>query len=288
MDYNEFKEKIKENLKIYMPADYEAVFSKILKANERKDGITIVSKNTNQKETCIPVMYINDIFHKVNNYSDDDVKQIAITIVMKLFNFKESKYKVTFDPEKIIFRVINTERNKEFLKNVPHRDFLDLSIIYVQVINNSNESLDTCTITNEMIEAGNITEDFLYRMAKNNTDKELGTLIKAPYDDEEYINDYDVTYIISNKNMINGAYKIFDIDSLDKMADELNSDLIIIPSSVHEILVTRYEDSKAKFYSDLVIDTNANILDNRDYLSDSLYIYNKDNKEISIYEKESE
>ena len=88
--------------------------------------------------------------------------------------------------------------------------------------------------------------------------------------------------------MINGAYKIFDIDSLDKMADELNSDLIIIPSSVHEILVTRYEDSKAKFYSDLVIDTNANILDNRDYLSDSLYIYNKDNKEISIYEKESE
>ena len=32
--------------------------------------------------------------------------------------------------EKIVFQLINTEQNKTFLEQVPHREFQDLSIVY--------------------------------------------------------------------------------------------------------------------------------------------------------------
>lgn len=38
--------------------------------------------------------------------------------------------------ENIIFQLINTEQNKKLLNDVPHREFLDLSIIYRMVIKN--------------------------------------------------------------------------------------------------------------------------------------------------------
>ena len=36
--------------------------------------------------------------------------------------------------EKIVFQLINTEQNKTFLEQVPHREFQDLSIVYKVII----------------------------------------------------------------------------------------------------------------------------------------------------------
>ena len=50
--------------------------------------------------------------------------------------------------EKVVFQLINTEQNKSFLEQVPHREFQDLSIIYKLVVNADTESIQSIKVTN--------------------------------------------------------------------------------------------------------------------------------------------
>lgn len=48
--------------------------------------------------------------------------------------------------------VENTEQNKSFLEQVPHREFQDLSIIYKLVVNADAESIQSIRVTNSLAE----------------------------------------------------------------------------------------------------------------------------------------
>ena len=90
-------------------------------------------------------------------------------------------------------------------------------------------------------------------------------------------------YVLSNSRMINGAAAMLYPDILRKLSDKLKSDLYIIPSSVHEVIVfARNMANDEKSLKEMIRTVNRTQLEPQDVLSDSLYFYNRNDEKISI------
>ena len=90
-------------------------------------------------------------------------------------------------------------------------------------------------------------------------------------------------YVLSNSRMINGAAAMLYPDMLKDLSEKLDSNLYIIPSSVHEVIV--FSDNLAddeKSLRDMIYTVNRTQMDPQDILSDSLYFYDRKEEKIFI------
>ena len=184
----------------------------------------------------------------------------------KLFKIKKIN-EVINDREYILDnvypRVINYEYNKDKFENIYYERYLDLAIIYrIDITGKGIKYYSSTTrLTHDMMNKLGISEDELKSRAIS-VDKKNKDLIVA----------------ISNKNTLYGAAAILLTDLIDKVSDDLGGgDLFIMPSSVHEIIVTKRENITLKKAREIVNQVNGDnqIISADIKLSDNVYIYDK-------------
>ena len=90
-------------------------------------------------------------------------------------------------------------------------------------------------------------------------------------------------YILSNTSKLNGAGCMLYDNVLTNIAAKLNSDLYIIPSSIHEVLLipVDYADS-SEYLTTLVQEVNDTQLSRDEILSDHVYYYSRIDKKITM------
>ena len=149
---------------------------------------------------------------------------------------------------KIVYKLINYNANRKLLSLVPHKKILDLAMVYYCILGDIEDGNATALIYNSNIKNWHIKEDELYRTAVSNTPKllpvkiyEMSELIKY-VDTEEGRYSLDDPwcsnlYVLTNKSRINGAAGIMYEGVLKKLADKLESDIYILPSSIHEVII---------------------------------------------------
>ena len=72
-------------------------------------------------------------------------------------------------------------------------------------------------------------------------------------------------------------------DVVKDFAEDLESDLIILPSSVHEILILKYDtDVNLDGFKNMVRCVNSEDVEAEDVLSDNVYIYSREDDAIRI------
>ena len=147
MNYEIFKEVVKEKFMDYMPDSFkgmELIVRPAEKVNMTYDAINIRGEDT----TISPTIYINDMYEKYQSCGDLEETLMAACDLMAM-EFAKTPQVVDVDSlykdadEKVVFQLINTEQNKSFLEQVPHREFQDLSIIYKLVVNADTESIQS-------------------------------------------------------------------------------------------------------------------------------------------------
>ena len=67
-------------------------------------------------------------------------------------------------------------------------------------------------------------------------------------------------------------------ESLANISEMMESDLYVIPSSVHEIITLPVEDASADKLRKMIYEANRTVLEAGDMLSDTLYYYSRENK----------
>lgn len=89
--------------------------------------------------TVSPQIYLNDVYEV---YLETESFPKAMHIMCEILvdeitrtDDLDARSIIENAEERIVFQLINTEKNKELLKTVPHRNFLDLSIIFVVSVN---------------------------------------------------------------------------------------------------------------------------------------------------------
>ena len=90
-------------------------------------------------------------------------------------------------------------------------------------------------------------------------------------------------HIITNSRRCMGAICILYPESLKKASDRLNSNLYILPSSIHEcILVPEHKTYSKDGLEEMVTDINATQVDPQEILSNNVYFYDRSKDLISL------
>lgn len=71
--------------------------------------------------------------------------------------------------DNVVLVLINAKANKELLKTVPHKMFLDLAFVYRWIINTDANGFLGTIVSNDLATHFNINTDELFELAKTNT-----------------------------------------------------------------------------------------------------------------------
>jgi hypothetical protein len=195
----------------------------------------------------------------------------------------------------IIYRLISYDRNQKLLEQVPHLNFMDLAITYHCLVRDDKDGIGTIRITNNHMKMWNKGVKEIHECAVANTQRlfpavinsmeevicgmltEEGdhTLISSALLEEHKGKPSDM-YILTNEKGINGAACILYPEVLGGFARNLDSDLYIFPSSIHEvILVPAVNLDTSRQYAGMVKEINDTQVAPEEVLSDHIYYYSR-------------
>lgn len=158
--------------------------------------------------------------------------------------------------------------------------YLDLDA-YIRIIiyTKENDGQISCKVNESILKQWGINRNELFDAAVGNSHTQyrihtLSDLFRIPTPIEQVV--------VRVKNDLNGAGAIMFTDTiLQDIANFFDSDLIIFPSSVHEILCMSTHDIDLKSASALVKEVNEENVKEEDRLSDHAYLYHRSSKTIS-------
>lgn len=198
--------------------------------------------------------------------------------------------------EHVFMQIVNTEANKTLLENCPHREFLDLSVIYrIHFPELCRDYLASAIINNDLAKNLSLSEEALYESAIVNTKKILEPVIiplsGIPMVREELQrgnpSGTELLWAVISRNVSYGATLIIYPDILEKLGEMIGSNYYLLPSSIHEFLATPDmgeiggEIGVVESLADMVNSVNHTSVDAEERLSNQIYYYDRDKKELS-------
>lgn len=191
--------------------------------------------------------------------------------------------------KKIIYRLINRHSNMRLLEEVPHREILDLAIVYLVLVDVNAYGTATMLVRREHQKFWKVTEEELYIQAQKNTPellKEefremssmLGDMTGMPEEEWE-----SPLYVLTNHIRSNGAAAILYQDCLRQIGRQLGKNYYALPSSVHEwIIVPEGTGPEEAELSAMVKEINDTQVEPEEVLADHAYFYNREEDRLSF------
>lgn len=303
MEMESFAENVKECVKERLGEGYSVTVRKV----DKNNGVAYTGLCVTKDDASMsPVVYMNgyyDTYKKGNTTPADAADHVADicrrnrhTVNMKRFlDYKDVR-------GSIVYKLINTDKNRELLEDLPHMEFLDLSIVFQCLMENEEIGTATILIHNAHLKLWGVSVEELYRAAEENTPKLRGYEIKSmkemlceimqrektdkKSDCGVFMEDLESgipMYVLSNRHKTDGAVCILYPNLLKDFSYALGSGFYIIPSSVHEVLLLPAEntDNREEF-REIIREVNDTQLMEEEILSYSLYHYDAEADEVRI------
>ena len=138
MSYREFREELLDQLRSIFGENYEISTQTVQKVNLGNVETFRIFVKTGEKQQA-PVFYGRKLYEAYRRGTSLEVlaqdmkekyemtgNEITVDLIGDVNVLEEIK-------ERLIFTVINREKNRVHLKEIPHRDFLDIAVIYRSV-----------------------------------------------------------------------------------------------------------------------------------------------------------
>lgn len=297
MKFDMFKEMVRENISNKMGSDYEVILEDVTKNN----GVILTGVLIRMPgENISPTIYLND-YYEMFKRAEISIHQIVARII-DVFN--TSRPTIDFDikqfmnyeyiKKKLVLKMVNTEKNRELLQEIPHVNYLDLSMIFQIILTfDGCEDNATITVTNQHQKMWDVDLDELVFTAKRNTQKLFPSTLNTLYSiltelmnlgkDTDILDDIPEMYIVTNSKKMNGATAIVYKDALRNFANKLGRNYYILPSSINELILLP-DDGYLEPYElkNIVCGVNASEIDADEFLSDSVYYYDKEQDVLSV------
>ena len=307
MTYDNFKQSVLDAVRNHFSDSATVTITSVTKNNgQLYDALVIRETDCN----ISPSIYLNYYYSKTieNGEKAWTMDRVMESIFHTYSEIKVSKkvdlnFFINFENVKdnLFIKIINKELNKDLLTDVPYIEYLDLAIVFSYFVDENFCNGNLCQgaasilIHNNHMNLWNITKEELYKIALNNTPRimgycrfnmgdviDLSSIIPSCCEPENNFQDVDIPFIVlTNKHQLFGAAVLCDIDELDSVATMLECNLVIIPSSIHEIIVFRTCDCPAPDELEAMInEVNRNDVSHEEILSNHPYFYIRDIKKV--------
>lgn len=186
------------------------------------------------------------------------------------------------------YQLVNAEKNRERLSDMPYRDFLDLAVIYRVNVGENGSGTTSFAVGNAICKKYGINDAELERAARRNTERKgfrtwsfdsiIAEITGIPEVDGE--GEYPM-WVISNSQKINGAAVMLYEGYFDILARRIESDLYILPSSIHEVIVVPVNGMEKDEWRTMVSIVNSSEVPEHEILSENVYRYcRKENRVV--------
>ncbi len=303
MNYEIFKEVVAEKFMDYLPEQYKDMrldVHAVDKVNMTMDGLTLMGDEVKVS----PTIYINDMYEQYEH--TDNLQEVLQAAADKMDHAMREAQNITpiIDLETVkdnlVFQLVNTEQNKQLLADIPNRQFQDLSIIYRWVVKVDEEGIQSTVIHNSLVKQIGLSEEEMFKLAVDNTRRIFPPTIRSMNDviRDMFMKDgmppemadmmigempqEQTMWIISNDRGINGAISMLYEDQLHALAENLETDLYIMPSSLHEVIAVSCNMGDPNELAQMVAEINMDQVAIDERLSNQVYHYDKDLRKLSL------
>lgn len=191
--------------------------------------------------------------------------------------------------QQVIFSLIHREQNRELLKDLPHRAWNDLAVIYFWIIRKRTDGHLSSLVDHRMAEAAGMDEEELFMAAVQNTmriyppkvENLLGRAKKRIEEAGEKLERDVFMYAISNTEHFYGAANVLYANLLFGLAEKAGSDLYLLPSSVHEMIAVSTVNSLDSL-AEMVRETNYRQVSLDEQLSNQIYLFRRDTGNVTL------
>ncbi len=304
MDFGGFVAAVRERLQARYP-ECNVMAEPVEKNNGvRLTGIVILPEG----ENVSPNIYMEDFYRKY--LAGRQIEDIAADVARLYEGHKiqeELRLPDVADFEAvrdtICFGIINRERNREMLKSMPHRQFLDLAITYYIPVTVTGRT-GRITVMDCHFRMWGVDEETIYRHALENT-RRLMPVELLPMEEViwELISEGNGNaramppgqadsrlkiplYILRCRKGDHTSAAAVLYDSVLREFAERHGNFYILPSSVFEVILVPAGPGPAdsKYYCGLVREVNQSQLPPDEVLSDNAYYYHADTGAIDVLE----
>ena len=292
-DYKDFTERMRRGI--------ESVTGKEVKLHAVKKnngvvlyGITIYTEGCN----IMPTLYLESYYEDYKN--GKPIKDVACEFMREYdHSLINENINIDFfeDYEQVKpllgYKLINADMNKDLLQEVPHKCYLNLAIVCYCNIVDDRIGKGTILIRNEHldiwgIKAEQLIEDAMRSIKVTNPPEliNMADLLRELYDDPgQLICGKIPMWVLTSKNRQFGAAAIVYGNWLEYIADVIEEDYYVLPSSIHEVIILPKKHAMDKNdLVNMVREINEEQLDTEELLANNVYFYSIDTKELQIIE----
>jgi len=321
MDFLQFVNEVKKGLTEYFKDSAEVTVSNVRKNNGvMLTGVVIMKKDSH----IAPTIYLESFYeaYKKGMGLREILSQIEVIYEKNRvqgsedsLEFFQSFLKVR---KKIFYKLINAEKNRELLREIPSVPYLDLAIVFYCDCSSELFGNAAILIKNSHLKMWGVDKEQLYLAAAANTPKsspyEIKTMeavMKEMFAEEirkelerkhisyseawleemaaQMLADSEPPegktpmYVLTNVKRCNGASCVLYERVLENFAKKMNDNLYILPSSIHEmIMIPASFAAKASELREMVEEINATQVEDEEVLSDSVYFFNRMTKQLEL------
>lgn len=193
----------------------------------------------------------------------------------------------------ICYKLANMDTIRNQTVPVPYIPFLDLAIVFYVLLKKNNKRITTFTITDSLMHIWGISNvKKLYAVAHKNTCRlfpakmeSMASLLNSlhPEQDISDIDEHLPLLVVSNNSIMYGASVILYEGLLKASANMFDDNLILLPSSIHEMLFLPASTCDChESLQEMVHFVNRAQLDADDVLSDNVYYYDSQIDQLKI------
>lgn len=221
---------------------YEMETSEVYKNGKR---LTAISPVSTKNSTVRPVTYLEYLVEQLNEKTYGEIVEIAIELFTR---------NLTENTEDIFVMITNPANLRLGIRAKSEQpgikfSYLDLEVYVYSKLNDNASTV----LREEHLSLFNMTKQKLIEVATINTRTELvaGNLMNVilGFDTYKNVDTFDFgngkpsIFIVTTKGHLRGAIALFYNDVMGNIAHMIDSDLLIIPSSTEEIIVTKLTDN---------------------------------------------
>ncbi len=295
---------IRMDIQKKLGSGFQVEVREVTKNNDTKlESLIIMGQETNMH----PTIYMDDFYDRYRR--GESLETIEDRILQIYQDHRtEEKFDITFFSEwktmkdRVIYKLVNFDRNRELLKKVPHRKILDLAVVYEFFLGMDGKCGASILVHNEHMETWGVTADELYAAAFSNTPKLMGYNFSSMKEvmleimgsedagcegienlpsREDLERDTFPLYVLTNRIKIHGAGCILYKNLLMEIVEKWGCNICIIPSSIHEtILIPMSVAGNCEAISQMVREVNQTQVSPEEILSDHVYQFSRKTGEI--------
>lgn len=275
------------------------IFSNTVRKNNGVEltGIILKRKGCN----AFPTVYIDEFYEDYRKGADYD------GILKRIINvLEDAKVDDRIDlsdflcyektASKIVFKLVNYEKNRELLKEIPYKIFHNLAVVYYYTVMEPPFcGRASILIYNSHMQQWGVDSEELFLRAMENTPRLMPAQIEnleelmfgmlEGYEEnqitelkQEFAGERNRTpmYVLTNRQKLLGAACMIYPNIIKDFAEELKKDIYILPSSVHEVILLPFSEYLSKeSLLEMVREINSTQVEEYEVLADSVYYFSR-------------